>query len=418
MDYNQQMELLRKLARELAEIAALPEQAKLMDDWKALNGLKPRRPMFMMDQLPYSEMNVNDELTCLCEDGFLRMYEWIIREQLYRYRHMPDDRVVQAIIRCPRAISVTGYGISPQEQQIKTEGYEQIVAHAYTSQFEDEDAINKLTYQTVTEDKATSAHLLEVTHNIFDGILEVRPGGVDTYGHVWDVISMMNGVEQSIIDLYDRPEFIHKLVARFFDIWHNTMDQYTALGLIDVGQPLIHCTGAYSDQLPGFKGESYESLEKERHTTKSAWTYGAAQLFSMVSPAMHDEFEIQYQQKWYDRFGLGYYGCCEPLDKKVGVIRKLPNVRKISMSPWVNVSVGAEAMNGDFVYSCKPNPAFLASDTAWVESEIRKSLEFVINENARFGNGAELILKDVSTIGHKPQRLWDWAKICREICGR
>lgn len=417
MEYSKQIETLRGLARELAEYAARPEQAAHMADWKAINGLRPRRPMFMMDQLPYPEMNNDGEFDCVCEDWLLRHYEWSLREQLYRCRHMPDDRVVQAVVYCPRAIAVSSIGMGAKETQLHTEGYDQVVSHAYESQFLTEEDIEGVQFQTVSEDKAASAAWLEKTGEIFGGILDVRHGGVDTYGHVWDVVSTLNGVEQSIIDLYDRPDYIHRLLARFFAIWHNTMDQYEALGLLNVGNPLIHCTGAYSNQLPGFTGESYADLEGARHTCKSVWTYGAAQLFSMVSPAMHDEFEIFYQKDWYARFGLGYYGCCEPLDKKIGVIRKLPNVRKISMSPWVSVSAGAEALNGDYVYSSKPNPAFLSSDTAWNEPEIRKYLQFVIDENSRYGNGAELILKDVSTTGHKPSRLWDWARICRELCG-
>ena len=34
-----------------------------------------------------------------------------------------------------------------------------------------------------------------------------------------------------------------------------------------------------------------------------------AQIFSTISSDMHDEFEIEYVKKIYDRFGLVYYGC-------------------------------------------------------------------------------------------------------------
>ncbi|MHC1694325.1 MAG: hypothetical protein AB9835_03420 [Eubacteriales bacterium] len=416
-DYISQKQYLRSLALQVAEIAEDPIQKRKKDAWKAHNALRPVRPMFMMDQLPYCEMNVDDELSLKCTDGLLRHFEWTLKELLYRCKHMPDDRVVEAVIRSPKAVGISSIGVDPVEDVIHTDGFDQVLSHAYKNNLPDEEALNKLVPPVVTEDKNASKTIFETAGDIFDGILKVVHGGVDTNGHVWDRISTICGVEQCIIDLYDRPDFIHKVCERIFGYYNIMLDQFEALGLIDPGQPLIHCTGAYSDQLPGFNGESDSELEPFRHSAKNVWTYGAAQLFSMVSPDMHEEFEIEYQKKWYSRFGLGYYGCCEPLDRKVHVIRALPNVRKISMSPWVDISRGAEAMNGDYVFSFKPNPAFLASDTSWSEYEIRTQLETVIKENAKYGNPAELILKDVSTIGHKPSRLWDWARIAREVCG-
>ena len=40
---------LRELARQAAEIAALPVQQETISLWKALNGLKSVRPMVMID---------------------------------------------------------------------------------------------------------------------------------------------------------------------------------------------------------------------------------------------------------------------------------------------------------------------------------------------------------------------------------
>ncbi len=56
-------EMLRTLAAQVAEIAALPEQQKTIALHKALNGLKPVRPMVMIDQVCWHEMNVKKELT-------------------------------------------------------------------------------------------------------------------------------------------------------------------------------------------------------------------------------------------------------------------------------------------------------------------------------------------------------------------
>lgn len=45
--------ILRGLGKQVAEVAALPRQAETVRLWKALNGLKPERPMVMIDQIPF-----------------------------------------------------------------------------------------------------------------------------------------------------------------------------------------------------------------------------------------------------------------------------------------------------------------------------------------------------------------------------
>jgi hypothetical protein len=139
-----------------------------------------------------------------------------------------------------------------------------------------------------------------------------------------------------------------------------------------------------------------------------------AQIFSTVSPAMHQEFEIDYSARWYERFGLGYYGCCEPLDEKIDIIRNLPHVRKISMSPWVDEERGAEQIGQDFVFSRKPNPAFLAWDE-WEPEAVEQDLRDTQEKCNRYGCPFEFILKDISTVCYQPQRLWEWVDIAMKV---
>jgi hypothetical protein len=69
--------------------------------------------------------------------------------------------------------------------------------------------------------------------------------------------------------------------------------------------------------------------------------FGLAQMFAMVSPKVFKEYEVDYASKICERFGLVYYGCCDPLDGKMDQVRMIPNVRKVSMSPWVDQQRGA-----------------------------------------------------------------------------
>ncbi len=136
------------------------------------------------------------------------------------------------------------------------------------------------------------------------------------------------------------------------------------------------------------------------------WGCSNAQIFSSVSPEMHWDFALKHDLRWLSRWGLTYYGCCEPLDLKIDLLRRIPNLRKISISPWCNTANAVVKIGRDYVMSRKPNPAILADDV-WHPERARAELcEFL--EQAR-GCQVELIMKDISTVRYQPQRLWEWA---------
>ena len=65
-------QVLRELGLQVAEIAALDQQQTTKGLWTVLNGLSRERPMVMIDQIPWYEMGVDDELTLHCIDPLHR----------------------------------------------------------------------------------------------------------------------------------------------------------------------------------------------------------------------------------------------------------------------------------------------------------------------------------------------------------
>jgi hypothetical protein len=224
----------------------------------------------------------------------------------------------------------------------------------------------------------------------------------------WDIICWWRGVDVVLLDLVDRPRFMHEIISRLTAAHLSMLDDLEEQGLLGSGQATIHYGPAYADELP------HPGFDAARPRAQDIWTMGMAQIFTSVSPVMFKEFEIDYAVNWYARFGLGYYGCCDVLDNKIDIVRTIPNLRKISMSPWVNVERGAEQIGRDFVFSRKPNPAFLAADT-WDPDAVEQDLKATIDACARHGCPLELILKDVSTVRGRPQRLRDWADIAMRL---
>ncbi len=404
------IQAVRELAARVAEIAALPIQDEKRRLWRDLNGLRPSRPMVTIDQVCWNEMGIDNEFPLHCEDPECRGYENHLRRILFQWEHFPVDMVVDAFIRIPKAITNTGFGIKIDEEVAVTDPTSGVVGHAYTNQFQTEADLEKIKVPQISHDAAETERRLGVAHELFDGLLEVRAEGIAPYLSLWDPISTWMSVEDALFGIIDRPEYMHKLVGRMTDGYLRMLDQLEEQGLLCGPQSLIHCTGAFTDELPA------DGYDPEKPRCRDRWMFGLAQMLGTVSPAMYDEFEVQYTARICERFGLVYYGCCEPLHGKMEQVRKIPHCRKVSMSPWVAEERGAEEIGADYVYSRKPNPALLAG-TSFDADYIRKYLTTTRDICARHNCPLELIQKDISTVGYKPERLFEWARIAMEVVG-
>lgn len=405
---DQDKMILRHLAERVAEIANLPVQEEKRRLWRKLNGLCRERPMVMIDQVCWNEMNVNDELTLYCEDPECRGYEQQLRQTLFRWKHFPVDMVVEAFIPVRKAVQNTGFGISVQQEIAVSDPANSVRGHKYFNQFETEEDLEKICEPRITHDPRETERRLDVARDIFAGILEVRSAGVEPYLSIWDPLSTWMGVEQALFALIDRPDYMHRLLERMTTGYLSMLDQLEDQGVLCQPQSLIHCTGAYTDELPA------PGYNPEKPRTKDIWMFGLAQMFSTVSPAMFREFEVDYTSRICERFGLVYYGCCDPLDRKMAEVRLIPNVRKVSMSPWADQERGASEIGSDYVFSRKPNPAFLAPDHFHPE-QVRNDLLETRDICRRHGCPLEFILKDISTVHYEPERLFQWAKIAMDV---
>ena len=405
---QQDVTIIRELAGRVAEIAALPVQEEKRGLWRKLNAKQTGRPMVTIDQICWNEMNFEDELTLRCEDKECRGYERGLRQTLMRWKHFPVDMVVEPFIRIPKAVANTGFGIGAVEETASTDPTNPVVGHMYTNQLQTDADLEKIRQPRISHDAAETARRLEVAETLFAGLLDIRSEGVDPYLSLWDPISMWMSVEGALYAMIDHPEFVHQIVDRVTTGYLSMLDQLEEQGLLCGPQSLIHCTGAYTDELPA------PGYDPEKPRTKDLWTFGLAQMFSCVSPAGFKEFEVDYASRICERFGMVYYGCCDPLDDRMAEVRLIPNVRKVSMSPWVDEQRGAAEIGGDFVYSRKPSPALLATET-FNPQHVRDDLTGTRAVCEKHGCPLEFIQKDISTVRYEPERLFEWGRIAMEV---
>jgi hypothetical protein len=403
-------DVLRRLAEEQAEIAALPVHREKAELWRRLNQLEPVRPLVWINEIPWHEMNVEDELTLQTTHPWARELELGLRRLLYQWRHMPGDMVVDGYISCPLAIHSTGLGLSELVDIVRTDEASDVVSRRFHRQIIEPKDIEKIQMPEVTHDVAATEERYQTMCGIFGDILPVRKvGKKGTWFAPWDELVRWWGVEEAMADLVLRPAMVNAAMSRLVDVYLHELDQWVALNLLSRNDDNTRIgSGAYgyTDELPG------EGFDPAHLQPENLWGSATAQIFSIVSPEMHWEFALRHEMRWLDRWGLTYYGCCEPLDIKMDILRRIPNLRKISMSPWIDLERAVAEVGTDYVFSRKPTPAIFAEDI-WQPAKARQHLCAFLNR-AR-GCHIEIVMKDISTVRYKPQRLWEWEKIAMEV---
>jgi hypothetical protein len=405
---NKDYTILRELAKQTAEIAAQEKQNETRCLWRRLNKRDAARPMVMIDQICWHEMNTDDELTLQCQDKELRGWENALRQQLYQWRHFPVDSVVENFFRIPKAMPHwIDLGIYTQEEQLVTDHANDVRSHAYIGQIKGWDDVERIRPPVIVHDQPETNRREGLANEIFMDILPVRMEGFDPNVSVWDPLCTWMGVENMLLAMIDEPELMKAIATKMVQGIMNALDQMEEQGLLCGPQSLIHCTGAWTDDFP----------ESDGRSTRKLWMFGLAQMFSTISPAMFEEYEVNYAAPICERFGLVYYGCCDPLDNKMNEVRKIKGLRKVSISPWANRERGAAEIGKDFVFSFKPNPAYLAT-SVFDEELVRKDLVQTMEICKKNNSPLEIILKDLSTVNHDPTRLWKWVKIAMEVVQR
>ncbi len=393
--------LVRELAKQYMELAASEKQQKMDQRMKDTNDLKLVRPPVLLDEIPWYQMDIDGDLICQCEDQGARNVETFFRRALFRRKYFRADTILEPFFRVTMAYDSTGIGLKTEEDILRTDGANHIVSHAYKDLLENEEDVEKILIPTFTARPDKDEKAVAFYSDLLGDSMPVKLCGLGTFYHTaWDQIVSLRGMEPVLYDLFDRPEHLHAIRQRLLDVAIAEMEFRSNYIKNDPTYPTVHSTPAY------VSGLAEDGL-------KATWLRLNAQPFSDVSPDMHEEFDVDYALKMADRFGYTYYGCCEPLDRKLDVICKIPNLRKIGVSPWAKEEVMAERMGGDYVYSRKPNPANVAIKTD--PEVIRKETETTVKLCQKYGCPVEFILKDISTVSRRPENLIVWAKTVSEV---
>jgi len=401
--------VLRPLAERYSEIAHEDVQKERIERYYKTNSLESVRPLVLIAEVPWGEIR-DEALANTCSED-LAWLEQHLRRALYQWDHFQVDQVILPVFTVQKRVHSSGIGLDVQDVRIESNTGSYAAAHEYKDQLGTEEDLRRLHLPEISYGKDATEKALEQAGDIFSGLMPVKPGGVAFQYNIWDQIAVYRGVENLLTDLAVRPEFMHETARRFAEIAAAMFRQYVEQDLLEPNLVLLHCTPACARELPAadFAGKA---------RPKDIWGRCSAQIFGSVSPAMHDEFDLAYNERLFEECGLVYYGCCEPMDGKIDILRKrFRNLRKISITPWADPERAARNIGRDYVLAAKPNPAFVSSpkfSPASVEEEITRYLEAC----RRYGTTCEFVLKDISTIAARPENLTRWAETVNRVIDR
>jgi hypothetical protein len=404
-------EILKGLGEQIAKISALTIHKEKAILWQKLNDLEAVRPMVWINEVPWNEMNINGELNLKCQNEWARDLEDRLRKTIFQWNYFPADMVVNEYIECPLVIYGSDFGLVEDVDIVKTDDTNDIYSRHFKIQISEPSDIEKIKMPTITHFEKQTEYSFGAMKELFSDIIDVKKVGQTHIWYTpWDFLIRWWGVEEAIMDLVDRPQMVHDIYEKMVSAWMCELDQFEEKNLLslDCNNTRIGSGGyGYTKELPSNDYNSKNILAKDM------WGCANAQIFTTVSPSMHYEFAIEHDLKWLNRFGLTYYGCCEPLDKKLHIIRKIKNLRKISVSPWCDTKTIVNGISNDFVMSRKPNPAVLATDSFDAYTAEKDLTDFL--DIAGKNSSTELILKDISTVRYDPKRLFEWEKIAMKV---
>jgi hypothetical protein len=419
MEHTQDQRIVRELAKKIVELAGSERQARLKHEWTQFNDLQRVAPRVLI--YPDGDgalKEVTQDLPQACSDPEYRALERTLRLKLFHFEHFEDDMPLEAVLRLNYVAYYSGftYGLLDQKEVwglplLHQERVAQGGTYHMQSALKDERDVERLLAHRleyrVDQEQSTrqQARLSEMLDGLLPVELEVNYS-VLVASLVQDLVHLRT-LQDLYIDLYDHADWLHAILNHMAEAKCALLGQLERDGWLALNNR-DHYTGSggvgYTTQLPapGWEGPV---------RTRDLWGFADAQEFTDVSAGMFKEFVLPYQARVLGAYGLVSYGCCERLDKKWELVRRLPNLRRVSVSPWSNLRIAAGAIGRSAILSWKytPNAVTERLDEAELARNIREALSVAGDCNL------EIILKDIRTCGGRLENLTRWVEVVQGL---
>jgi hypothetical protein len=402
------VQVLRDLVKRYLEFVNDPVMEERRKLWSAHHALKKTRPpvFVMIGMFNAFCRDIFGGENLKCTDDFYRWHEAQLRMRIFT-AEIGDDQILEPW--WTQHAAVEGYGGSKWglAQEFDRTGKNGDAMHMKAS-LDDWAKLDQLTVPHHHIDEEETARHVQKIGDVIGDLIEINvERGPICQGTAMDIstdLAQLRGMQEIMMDMYEYPDELHQILSFMRDgILQNHREAEEAGDFSLTTQ--INQTELYCDGMEPPKANSGPRRRKE------LWACCMAQELTLVSPAFHDEFMLQYQIPIMKEFGLISYGCCENLTNKVDILRQIPNLRIIACTPTADPKRMAEQIGTDYIISYRPNPTNMvcgAFDEGKIRCLLRKDLT-----NMR-GTHMQINLKDIETVDGELSRLKRWTQIARE----
>lgn len=402
-------EILRRVARRQAELAAMERNTRLKKEWLLHNELRGERPMIHLEAGTFEQELLPQRMSCT--GGFAREVEANLYRNFLNQELFDDDRITQDYYEERLDTNFTLFGIDMQVQESLDSSGKKSLGHQFESILTDlEDDYHKLGETTYSVNPERTRSRMAVIEDAIGDILPVRLQGRCLYSVPTQMLVHIMSMENMMFNICDYPELFKTVMKRIADDTEVYFDCLEAGGFImptTQGEFLAQGSWCYNSTLPSDKPNG-------RFTTKDVWGFLDSQETVGISPEMFEEFIFPTYKQISERFGLLSYGCCEPVSPVwERCISKLDNLRKVSISPWCDEEyMGEQLRSRHVIFHRKPSPNYLGlgetlDEDGW-RQHIRKSLK------AATGCTMEITQRDVYTINNDEGKAKRYIDIIKE----
>ena len=402
---------LRNLAKKQLEYSQLPIMNERTKLWYDHNDLMGEKPVIVMETDYFNE-DLLPERVCVSETA--RAIETELLIHITNHELVNDDKVVPGTYPVNRHINHRdfnmdhiihraidsngrnlGYGFEHPMVNLKND-FHMLSNSVYSYNYE-----KTKKYVDFMQDILGDILKVEIVNNSILWIMTFTAR----------VVNLL-GLERLMYSMIDYPEETHKLFEFML------MDTFEYMNWQEKNNLLV-LDNNNTRSGPGTYGFTSDLPKDEYHktgriTTKDVWGCMNSQESVGLSPEMYEEFVFPIYRKAAERFGLIYYGCCEPVHQIwESCLSKINNLRKISISPWCDEEYMGEALRGsNVIYSRKPSPNFLglgSLDEDAFTAHIRKTLK------AGRGCSMEIIFRDVYKLDGDKKKIGRAINITRNL---
>lgn len=392
---------LRTLAARKHEYANLPIMQERSKLWQQHNDCQGARPMIHFETWTCE----GDLLPPLqCEADSTRAIELQLLRSLVNHELINDDTVISDTFSVGWKTTFRLFDIEVKrahstDSQGRALGYQ--FEHPIRSFPEDLSLLRPSVYAV---DRQKTKAWKSYVEDIFGDLLPVRMRmGSPGIGLSQNLVYFM-GMEAMLFAMMDSPDEFHRLmkmlVGELKAFWQ-WMEEEGLLILNNGADHLAQGSFGFTKELPR------SPVLEERVRLQDVWGYMDSQETVSISPAMFQEFFFPYYRELGAMFGLLSYGCCEPVHAIWDTcIRHLPNLRKVSISPWCDEKFMGEALRGTrTIFHRKPSPNFIGVGSTFDEEGFREH----VTATARAASGChlEVSFRDIYSLGgdaSKPRR--------------